>query len=114
MSALVPSTPEVGLSSGRFHARGSGASDFDASGVARPRVQFGTRPALTLPVLVNCYFQMAISTDLLEILICPACRAKVELKPDGSGLRCVSCHRLYPIRDEIPVMLIDEATIDEQ
>jgi uncharacterized protein YbaR (Trm112 family) len=37
----------------------------------------------------------------------------VELKPDGSGLRCVSCHRLYPIRDEIPVMLIDDATIDE-
>ncbi len=57
--------------------------------------------------------KMAISADLLEILICPACRAKVELKPDGSGLRCVSCHRLYPIRDEIPVMLIDEARIDE-
>jgi len=56
---------------------------------------------------------MAISADLLEILICPACRAKLELKPDGSGLRCVSCHRLYPIRDEIPVLLIDEATIDE-
>ena len=56
---------------------------------------------------------MAISKDLLEILICPACRAKVELKADGSGLRCVSCHRLYPIRDEIPVMLIDEATIDD-
>jgi uncharacterized protein YbaR (Trm112 family) len=56
---------------------------------------------------------MAISSDLLEILICPACRAKVELKSDGGGLRCVSCHRLYPIRDEIPVMLVDEATIDE-
>ena len=56
---------------------------------------------------------MAISAELLEILICPACRAKVEMKPDRSGLRCVSCHRLYPIRDEIPVMLIDEATIDE-
>jgi uncharacterized protein YbaR (Trm112 family) len=56
---------------------------------------------------------MAISADLLEILICPACRAKVELKADASGLRCVACHRLYPIRDEIPVMLIDEAVIDE-
>jgi len=56
---------------------------------------------------------MAISSDLLEILICPACRAKVELKAGGSGLRCVSCHRLYPIRDDIPVMLIDEAVIDE-
>lgn len=57
--------------------------------------------------------EMAISAELLEILICPACRAKLELKADGSGLRCVSCHRLYPIRDEIPVLLIDEATIDE-
>jgi uncharacterized protein YbaR (Trm112 family) len=55
---------------------------------------------------------MAISQDLLEILACPACKAKVELKPDGSGLKCVECHRLYPIRDDIPVMLIDEATIE--
>lgn len=55
---------------------------------------------------------MAISQDLLEILACPACKAKVELKPDGSGLKCVECHRLYPIRDDIPVMLVDEATIE--
>ena len=56
---------------------------------------------------------MAISAELLEIMVCPACRANLELKPDKSGLRCVSCHRLYPVRDEIPVMLIDEATIDD-
>jgi uncharacterized protein len=56
---------------------------------------------------------MPISADLLEILICPACRAKVELKSDGGGLRCVSCHRLYPVRDDIPVMLIDEAAVDD-
>ncbi len=56
---------------------------------------------------------MPISAELLEILICPKCRAKVELKPDNSGLRCIQCHRLYPIRDDIPVMLIDEAKIDE-
>jgi len=55
---------------------------------------------------------MAISQDLLEILACPACKANVELKPDGSGLKCVECHRLYPIRDDIPVMLVDEATIE--
>jgi uncharacterized protein YbaR (Trm112 family) len=36
----------------------------------------------------------------------------VNLKADGSGLKCVSCHRVYPIRDEIPVMLIDEATVE--
>ena len=57
---------------------------------------------------------MAISQDLLEILACPACKAKVELKPDGSGLKCVQCHRLYPIRDDIPVMLVDEATIEAE
>jgi len=55
---------------------------------------------------------MAISQDLLEILACPACKAKVELNSDGSGLKCVECRRVYPIRDDIPVMLIDEATIE--
>ncbi len=38
---------------------------------------------------------------------------KVELKPDGSALKCVECRRVYPIRDDIPVMLIDEATIED-
>jgi hypothetical protein len=57
---------------------------------------------------------MAISQDLLEILACPACKAKVELKPDGSALKCVSCKRVYPIKDDIPVMLVDEATIEDE
>ena len=56
---------------------------------------------------------MAISKELLEILVCPICKATVELKPDGSGLKCVECRRVYPIRDEIPVMLVDEAKIEE-
>ena len=57
---------------------------------------------------------MPVSEQLLEILVCPACRAKVELKPDGSGLKCVECKRVYPIRDDIPVMLIDEAKIEDE
>jgi uncharacterized protein YbaR (Trm112 family) len=57
--------------------------------------------------------RMAISQELLEILACPACKAKVELKPDGSGLKCVECKRVYPIRDDIPVMLVDEAKIEQ-
>ena len=56
---------------------------------------------------------MPISEQLLEILVCPACRAKVELVADGSGLECVECKRIYPIRDDIPVMLVDEAKIEE-
>jgi uncharacterized protein YbaR (Trm112 family) len=57
---------------------------------------------------------MPISEQLLEILVCPADRAKVELKPDGSGLKCVECRRVYPIRNDIPVMLIDEAKIEDE
>ena len=57
---------------------------------------------------------MPISEQLLEILVCPACHAKVELKPDGSGLKCVDCKRVYPIRDDIPVMLLDEAKIEDE
>ena len=55
---------------------------------------------------------MPIEPDLLELLACLACQgqAKVELTADGDGLRCVSCHRVYPIRDGIPVMLTEEAT----
>jgi len=56
---------------------------------------------------------MAISKELLEILVCPICKAKVEPKPDESGLRCVECHRVYPVRDDIPVMLVDEAKIED-
>ena len=56
---------------------------------------------------------MAISKDLLEILVCPVCKATVEIKPDQSGLKCIQCHRVYPIRDDIPVMLVDEAKIEE-
>ncbi|MEA2174414.1 MAG: uncharacterized protein QOD00_2006 [Blastocatellia bacterium] len=57
---------------------------------------------------------MAISQDLLEILACPACKAQVQLKTDESGLKCLECKRVYPIRDDIPVMLIDEATIEDE
>lgn len=54
---------------------------------------------------------MAISKELLEILVCPVCKAPVKLTPDGSGLKCQSCRRVYPIRDDIPVMLPEEAKI---
>ena len=64
-------------------------------------------------ILVHWSFAMAISKELLEILVCPICKAVVELKPDNSGLKCVECRRVYPIRDEIPVMLVDEAKIEE-
>lgn len=54
---------------------------------------------------------MAVSQDLLDILACPVCKKPVKLTADQSGLKCQTCHRVYPIRDDIPVMLIEEASI---
>ena len=56
---------------------------------------------------------MAVDAELLEILACPKCRTPVTPVRDGTGLKCGACHRVYPITDDIPVMLIDEATIEE-
>ena len=54
-----------------------------------------------------------ISKELLDILACPACddRPPVRLSEDGQWLVCDQCGRHYPIRDDIPVMLVEEATI---
>lgn len=52
---------------------------------------------------------MAISKELLEILACPKCKGDVHLTPGEDGLVCSACKLLYPIKDDIPVMLIDEA-----
>ncbi len=61
-----------------------------------------------------CYsFGMPIDAELLEILACPHCKTPVVLVHDGTGLKCSTCYRVYPIKDDIPVMLIDEATIEK-
>jgi uncharacterized protein len=52
---------------------------------------------------------MSISKELIDILACPQCKGEIEYLPDGSGLLCRSCRLKYPIREEIPVMLIEEA-----
>jgi hypothetical protein len=52
---------------------------------------------------------MAISKDLLDILACPKCKGDFVLTEKEDGLICNRCKLLYPIRDGIPVMLIDEA-----
>lgn len=57
---------------------------------------------------------MPIDERLLEILACPVCKTDVQLKSDGSGLKCVTCKRVYPIRDDIPIMLVDEAIIEKE
>jgi uncharacterized protein len=56
---------------------------------------------------------MAVNPELLEILACPVCKTPVEPVRDGNALKCASCRRVYPIRDDIPVMLPEEASIEE-
>jgi uncharacterized protein YbaR (Trm112 family) len=52
---------------------------------------------------------MAISKELLDILVCPKCKGEIYLNAAGDGLICHNCKLLYEIKDDIPVMLIDEA-----
>jgi len=52
---------------------------------------------------------MAIDQELLDILACPKCKGEVKLTKEKDGLVCDACKLKYPIRDDIPVMLIDEA-----
>jgi len=54
-----------------------------------------------------------IAKDLLEILVCPACRKPLEYRQSPESLKCVECHRVYAVRDDIPIMLVGEATVEE-
>jgi hypothetical protein len=56
---------------------------------------------------------MAIRPEILEILVCPVCKVSVEVVANGEGLRCGQCHRVYPVRDDIPVMLESEARVED-
>lgn len=52
---------------------------------------------------------MGISKELLNILACPKCKGEIHLHQEEESLICDACRLMYPIREEIPVMLIDEA-----
>jgi uncharacterized protein YbaR (Trm112 family) len=53
-----------------------------------------------------------IAKDLLEILVCPACKQGLEYRQNPESLKCTGCHRVYGVKDDIPIMLVDQATID--
>jgi len=52
---------------------------------------------------------MAISQELLDILACPKCKGDLYLNETQDGLQCDNCKLRYEIRDDIPIMLIEEA-----
>ena len=52
---------------------------------------------------------MPLDPELLSILACPSCRGPLTVKGQEEGLCCPACAKVYPVRDEIPVMLVEEA-----
>ncbi len=52
---------------------------------------------------------MTLSPQLLAVLVCPRCRGALEYREAESSLICAACALRYPIRDDIPIMLLDEA-----
>jgi uncharacterized protein YbaR (Trm112 family) len=53
-----------------------------------------------------------IDKELLEILACPLCKTEVRL--EGEKIVCTQCGRRYPIKDDIPIMLLEEAEVPEK
>ena len=54
---------------------------------------------------------MPIPKDLLAMIACPLCKKPLRLLEESSGLKCEICKRVYPIRDDVPILLLEEATI---
>ncbi len=50
--------------------------------------------------------------ELLDILCCPKCHGELHYEPEKNTLTCTRCGKVYQVKDDIPIMLIDEATIE--
>lgn len=59
---------------------------------------------------------MTITSDFIETfnVVCPACRGRVVMKDDASGIKCTECRRVYPIKDDIPALVVEEATVEDE
>jgi LSD1 subclass zinc finger protein len=53
-----------------------------------------------------------VPQDLLDLLACPVCRTALTYRLQPESLKCANCGRVYPVRDDIPILLIDEAKIE--
>lgn len=56
---------------------------------------------------------MALKKELIDMLACPGCKGKLTLKPAGDGLACAKCAVVYPVKDDIPIMLVDQAVKED-
>lgn len=53
-----------------------------------------------------------IPQNLLELLACPVCKKPLVLKVNPEALKCNACQRVYPVRDDIPILMVDQASFD--
>ena len=53
---------------------------------------------------------MTVAPQLLRVLVCPKCKGELDYREADATLVCHACRLRYPVRDDIPIMLIDEAT----
>jgi uncharacterized protein len=56
--------------------------------------------------------QVMLSKDLLDMLVCPECKQALDYRQNPETLKCTHCHRVYRVEDDIPIMLVDQATIE--
>jgi len=54
-----------------------------------------------------------LDKELLDLLVCPACKAALDYDSERDTLTCTQCRRVYPVRDGIPILLVDEAREQE-
>jgi hypothetical protein len=60
--------------------------------------------------------ELPITAEFIETfrVVCPACKGKVVLKEDASGIKCTECRRVYPVRNDIPALIVEEATVEDE
>jgi uncharacterized protein len=79
---------------------------------AHPPAKNGGKVGAT-PNTEGVEYEIMIPQDLLEILVCPVCKKPLAVKENGESLKCGQCHRVYPVRDDIPILLVDEAVTEQ-
>jgi LSD1 subclass zinc finger protein len=53
---------------------------------------------------------VTLSNELKQLMVCPKCRGNLEFPEDQAAIRCLACRLSYPIVDDIPVLIVDQAT----
>jgi uncharacterized protein YbaR (Trm112 family) len=93
----------------RTRVLGEAYTKYAAAGNPRRTKSSGKKTILDGQLVTVKEDIMALSKELLDILACPKCKGDIYLNDTKDGLVCENCKLLYEIRDDIPIMLIDEA-----